>query len=238
MKNTFAVTITLLLALTLAGSVTGYRIATTPHEEKAAETSSQTSTQEAAADASDAATAQVPPEQAPSANVAATGAAGAPGALGDVKPDEAGGTTSGPNGAVARPGGQLGGEGAPAQNAEQAQAGTPTDPDTRSNEQAATGNPPAATAVAAEVQGDSSTGQELYAGNCAGCHGADGGGGVGANLKLADGPKSWTQQQFHTVLREGKLPDGKELNNIMPRFSDSQLTDADIANIFAYVKTF
>ena len=72
MKNTFAVTITLLLALTLAGSVTGYRIATTPHEEKAAETSSQTTTQEAAADASEAATAQVPPEQAPSANVAAT----------------------------------------------------------------------------------------------------------------------------------------------------------------------
>jgi mono/diheme cytochrome c family protein len=238
MKNTFAVTITLLLALTLAGSFAGYRIATTPHEEKAAETSSQTTTQEATADASAAATAQVPPEQAPSADVAATGAAGAPGAQGDVKQKEAGGTTSGPNGAVARPGGELSGGGAPAGDAGQATAGTPTEPDTASNEQSATGNPPAATAVAAETQGDSSAGQELYASNCSGCHGADGGGGVGANLKLPDGPKSWTQQQFHTVLREGKLPNGKELNNIMPRFSESQLTDADIANIFAYVKTF
>lgn len=220
MKNTFAVTITLLLALTLAGSFAGYKIATTEHKEPTKET------------------AQVLPESAPSANVAATGAAGAPGAQGDVKPDQAGGTTSGPEGAVARPGGEMSGGGAPEGDAGQATAGTPTDPDTASNEQAATGNPPAATAVAAETQGDASAGQELFAGNCAGCHGADGGGGVGPSLKLADGPKSWTEQQFHTVLREGKLPDGKELNSIMPRFADSQLTDADIANIFAYVKTF
>ncbi|MDV6375151.1 c-type cytochrome [Deinococcus arenicola] len=220
MKNTFAVTMTLLLALTLAGGVAGYRIATTPHEEKKAET------------------AVVPSEAAPSANVAATGAAGAPGAQGDVTTDEAGGTTSGPNGAVAQPGGEMSGEGAPTGNSEQAQAGTPTDPDTASNQQAATGNAPAATAVAAETQGDASAGQELYAGNCAGCHGADGGGGIGANLKLANGPKSWTEAQFHTVLREGKLPDGKELNATMPRFADTQITDSDIANIFAYVKTF
>lgn len=220
MKNTFAVTITLLLALTLAGSFAGYRIATTEHTEETREN------------------AQVPPEEAPSANVAATGAAGAPGALGDVKPDEAGGTTSGPNGAVARPGGAMSGEGAPTGNAEQALAGTPTDPDTASNEQAATGNPPAATAIAAETQGDPSAGQELYVGNCAGCHGADGGGGIGANLKLANGPKSWTVTQFNTVLREGKLPSGEELNATMPRYSEQQLTDADIANIFAYVKNF
>ena len=31
MKNTFAVTMTLLLALTIGGSVVGYNIATTPH---------------------------------------------------------------------------------------------------------------------------------------------------------------------------------------------------------------
>ncbi|OLV16746.1 c-type cytochrome [Deinococcus marmoris] len=220
MKNTFAVTMTLLLALTLAGGVAGYRIATTPHEEKKAES------------------AIVPSEAAPSANVAATGAAGAPEALGNVKQDQAGGTASGPNGAVALPGGAMSGEGAPSGDATAAQAGTPTDPDTKSNEQAATGAPPAATAVAAETQGDASAGKELYAGNCAGCHGADGGGGIGANLKLPNGPKSWTETQFHTVLREGKLPDGTELNAIMPRFAVTQVTDADIANIFAYVKTF
>lgn len=220
MKNTFAVTMTLLLALTLGGSVAGYRIATTPHH---AETHDET---------------KATSEEAPSANVAATGAAGAPGALGDVKPDQAGGTTSGSEGAVARPGGDMTGSGAPTGDSEQAQAGTPAEPDTTSNEQAATGNPPAATAVAAETQGDASAGQEIYASNCAGCHGADGGGGIGPSLKLADGPKSWTVAQFNTVLREGKLPDGKELGAVMPRFSDSQLTDADIANLFAYVKDF
>ncbi|CAM3963043.1 c-type cytochrome [Deinococcus frigens] len=220
MKNTFAVTMTLLLALTLAGSFTGYRMATTPHEEQTEEK------------------ARVPSEAAPSANVAATGAAGAPGAQGDVKQDAAGGTASGSEGAVARPGGEMSGEGAPSGDTDAALAGTPTDPDTKSNEQAATGAPPAATAVAAETQGDPSAGQELYVSNCSGCHGADGGGGIGANLKLPNGPKSWTQEQFHTVLRQGKLPDGTELNATMPRFADSQLTDSDIANIFAYVKTF
>ncbi len=221
MKNTFAVTMTLLLALTLAGGVAGYRTATTPHEEKTTET------------------ARVPSEAAPSANAASTGAAGAPGALGDVKPNEAGGTTSGSNGAVARPGGAMGGEGAPSGDTSKALAGTPTAPDTASNEQAATGAPPAASAVAAETQGDASAGKELYVSTgCVGCHGADGGGGIGANLKLANGPKSWTVTQFNTVLREGKLPDGKELNAVMPRFSEQQLTDSDIANVFAYVKTF
>ena len=61
---------------------------------------------------------------------------------------------------------------------------------------------------------------------------------IGPSLKAADGPKSWTVAQFTTVLREGKTPDGEELNATMPRFSDSQLTDADIANLFAYVKDF
>lgn len=220
MKNTFAVTITLLLALTLAGSVAGYRMATTPHHAETHEEAKAVS------------------EEAPSANVAATGAAGAPGAQGDVKPDQAGGTTSGPEGAVARPGGDMSGNGAPTGDTEQAQAGTPATPDTTSNEQAATGNPPAATAVAAETQGDASAGQELYVSNCSGCHGTDGGGGIGPSLKLADGPKSWTVTQFNTVLREGKLPNGEELGAVMPRFAETQLTDADIANIFAYVKTF
>ncbi|WP_415787568.1 c-type cytochrome [Deinococcus saxicola] len=153
-----------------------------------------------------------------------------------MKQDQAGGTASGPNGAVPLPGGAMSGQGASTTNP--AQAGTPTAPRTRSNAQAATGNPPAATAVAAGVQGDASAGKQLYVGNCAGCHGADGGGGIGANLKLADGPKSWTVAQFNTVLRQGKLPSGKALNATMPRFADSQLTDADIANIFAHVKTF
>ena len=57
MKNTFAVTMTLLLALTIGGSLAGYRIATTPHHaesaahgaEGAASTSHDATTTESAA---------------------------------------------------------------------------------------------------------------------------------------------------------------------------------------------
>lgn len=98
MKNTFAVTMTLLLALTLGGSFAGYRIATTPHHEEGAGAAGK------APEGGDPTTGKVVSEEAPSAREAATGAAGAGGALGDVMQDQAGGTQSGENGAVAAPG--------------------------------------------------------------------------------------------------------------------------------------
>ena len=55
-------------------------------------------------------------------------------------------------------------------------------------------------------------------------------------MLFRSGPKSWTLAQFTTTLREGKTPE-RELAATMPRFSDAQLTDSDIANLQAYIKT-
>ncbi|WP_420596760.1 c-type cytochrome [Deinococcus sp.] len=91
--------------------------------------------------------------------------------------------------------------------------------------------------------GDPAAGKALFAGitniavNCAVCHGAGGKGGVGANLTVADGPKFWTDAQFLLALRQGQAPN-KVLNTTMPRFSPEQLTDQQVTDIHAYVKTF
>jgi mono/diheme cytochrome c family protein len=312
MKNTFAVTMTLLLALTLGGSIAGYRLATAPNAEEAAKGG--------AASIGDPTVQDVKSEDAPSAQSAATGAAGAPGAQGDVRPDQLGGTNAGQNGAVIAPGGQEGGgaEEAPdteqgdeaseaqpsavpspsapesggggtqvgqtgASNVERSSAAnptisdekaaeissalggaaqpdgeatapagqqsgaeqTPTAPATQQEGQAgeptsaaqsggaaASGAAPAGTATA----GDAAAGQTVYVSNCSGCHGANGQGVVGPSLVTANGPKSWTLAQFTTTLREGRTPE-RELNATMPRFSEAQLSDAQVADLFAYIKT-
>ncbi|GHF38963.1 hypothetical protein GCM10017781_14340 [Deinococcus metalli] len=76
----------------------------------------------------------------------------------------------------------------------------------------------------------------MFASNCAGCHGAEAKGGVGPNLTTADGPKAWTDAQMITALREGKTPE-KTLNTIMPRFTSEQISDSDITNIHAWIKS-
>ncbi|WP_139322875.1 c-type cytochrome [Deinococcus marmoris] len=87
------------------------------------------------------------------------------------------------------------------------------------------------------AEGDAAAGTTIFASNCAGCHGAGGGGGIGANLLTSDGPKGWTLAQFTTTLREGKIPTGRELSAVMPRFADAQLSDTQIADVLAHIKT-
>ncbi|ALW87633.1 c-type cytochrome [Deinococcus actinosclerus] len=87
-----------------------------------------------------------------------------------------------------------------------------------------------------EAAGDAQAGQTVFAGNCAGCHGANGQGQIGPSLVTADGPKSWTLAQFTTTLREGKTPD-RELSATMPRFGEAQISDTQIADLQAYIKT-
>ncbi|MFD1730562.1 c-type cytochrome [Deinococcus malanensis] len=79
-------------------------------------------------------------------------------------------------------------------------------------------------------------GKFTYAASCAGCHGQEGQGGVGPALTDADGPKSWTLDQFTATLREGRTPE-RELSLAMPRFSKEQLTDSDVTNIYRHIKT-
>ena len=218
MKNTFAVSMTLLLALTLGGSFAAYNIATSAHHE---ETHSK---DEGHSEGGAQENASRPSESAPSPNSAATGAAGEAGALGDVTADNEGGVQAGENGAV-----QDTGEDTTGSTPAASQEGTVTDTDPAGS----TGQEPAETAAAAETQGDATAGGKSYATSCAGCHGAEGQGAIGPALENVN---EWTLAQFTTVLREGKTPE-RELGAVMPRFTDAQLTDSDVANVYAFIKT-
>ncbi|WP_064015720.1 c-type cytochrome [Deinococcus puniceus] len=97
-------------------------------------------------------------------------------------------------------------------------------------------NPDEAAARNTDPAGDPSNGRAIFASNCAGCHGANGGGNIGPALNTPDGPKSWTLAEFTLSLRQGKTPE-RELNSTMPRYSETQLTDEQIADLQAYIKT-
>ncbi|MFC3835154.1 MULTISPECIES: c-type cytochrome [Deinococcus] len=211
MKNTFAVTMTLLLALTLGGSIAGYRIATAEHEEPAAEASQSAS------------------ESAPSPNSAVTGPADDQATTGDVAAQNEGGTQTGENGAVAAAGGADGADGGVPATSET----TPPGGGATAGE---TGQEPVEQAAAASTAGDVKAGETIYASNCSGCHGADGKGVVGPSLVTADGPKAWTDAQLLTTLREGKTPE-RQLSTAMPRFTAEQISDSDVTNLHAYIKT-
>ncbi|WP_189071068.1 c-type cytochrome [Deinococcus radiotolerans] len=98
------------------------------------------------------------------------------------------------------------------------------------------GETAAAQSGSSDAPGNPEAGQTIFAGNCAGCHGANGQGQVGPSLVTADGPKSWTLAQFTTTLRDGKTPD-RQLGNLMPRFGEAQISDTQVADLQAYIKT-
>lgn len=91
----------------------------------------------------------------------------------------------------------------------------------------------AATEAAA---GNAEAGQAVYVGNCAACHGPNGQGQIGPSLVGEDGPKGWTLAQFTATLREGKTPD-RQLSAAMPRYAETQISDDQIADLQAYIKT-
>ncbi|RTR27055.1 c-type cytochrome [Deinococcus radiophilus] len=94
---------------------------------------------------------------------------------------------------------------------------------------------PAAGATESSAQGDAAAGQEIFAGSCGGCHGAQGQGGIGP--AMTENANGWDLTGFTQTLREGVTPDGRELAPTMPRFSEAQLSDADVANIHAWVQS-
>ncbi|WP_291425541.1 c-type cytochrome [Deinococcus sp.] len=90
----------------------------------------------------------------------------------------------------------------------------------------------AATQGAAPING-----QTLFASNCAGCHGATGGGGVGPNLKTAAG---WALPDFGEAVLHGNAPGGRKLSAVMPHFAQQGLdgeppTDKQIKAIHDYL---
>ncbi|MBZ9753561.1 cytochrome c [Deinococcus sp. HMF7604] len=91
-------------------------------------------------------------------------------------------------------------------------------------------------AVGAESEGNIEAGQTIYVSNCSGCHAPNGAGAVGPSLLSDEGVKSWTVAQLVTVLREGRTPT-RQLSNVMPRFSEAQISDEQVADLHAYIKT-
>jgi len=82
-------------------------------------------------------------------------------------------------------------------------------------------------AAAPSAQGDANAGAQAWASKpCAGCHGANAEGGAGP--KLAGTTLSLDRLQ--NTVRNGR---GGE----MPKFSADQVSDTDIANIYAWLKT-
>lgn len=91
------------------------------------------------------------------------------------------------------------------------------------------------------------------AGNCMSCHTSEGGqsfaGGVAFETPFGrmystnitpdatTGIGGWTQEDFARALREGVRPDGQHLYPAFPYTSFTRTSDADVAALFAYLKT-
>ncbi|WP_216325043.1 c-type cytochrome [Deinococcus aestuarii] len=92
--------------------------------------------------------------------------------------------------------------------------------------------------VAASTTPAPPNGQTLYAGNCAGCHGAQAQGGVGPGLAET---KGWSLADFGQAVLHGQAPGGRTLAPVMPRFADTGLdgappTDDQIKVLHEYLK--
>lgn len=82
-------------------------------------------------------------------------------------------------------------------------------------------------AAAPAAQGDATAGAQAWASKpCAGCHGANAEGGAGPKLAGT----SLSLDRIKNTVRNGR---GGE----MPKFSADQVSDTDIANIYAWLKS-
>lgn len=91
----------------------------------------------------------------------------------------------------------------------------------------------------AETDAKPVNGTQLFGGNCSGCHGGKGEGGLGPSLQAAS---TWTLAEFTQATLHGKTPDGRELAPVMPHFADAGLDgappeDAQLEAIHNYLKT-
>jgi mono/diheme cytochrome c family protein len=85
-----------------------------------------------------------------------------------------------------------------------------------------------AAAVSAQTTGDAKHGKELFTKySCYACHGFSGQNGNGARLV----PMKFPQAGFIAYVRNPPRP------NQMPSFSPKVLPDADLADIYAYIRT-
>lgn len=83
--------------------------------------------------------------------------------------------------------------------------------------------------VAPPPEGDPAPGQDLYATNCAACHGSTGGGGVAGRGALTPALTEYKPQTIADAVRTGPFA--------MPQFAEGQITDQEIGDIAAFLDT-
>lgn len=117
---------------------------------------------------------------------------------------------------------------------------------------------PLAVEEIAQGSGNATAGARIFnAGGCASCHAAKGakgdarlllGGGAPIETPFgrfqppnispgADGIGSWTLGDFDNAMRRGMAPDGRHYYPAFPYTSYARMTAADVADLFAYIKS-
>ena len=81
-----------------------------------------------------------------------------------------------------------------------------------------------------QATGDVENGKKVFATDkCAGCHGAQGEGGTGRIAAPRIGPPRFGLAMFVDAVRNAKAP--------MPAFSEAQVSDAELADVFAFLSS-
>ena len=95
------------------------------------------------------------------------------------------------------------------------------------------------TALAAEETGSAEHGRELFIRNgCFACHGYEGQGGSYTGVRLAPDPLPW--QAIAAFIRNPRGLNPPYLAwpfNVMPPFTSKMVSDQDVRDIYAYLKT-
>ncbi|HSG79776.1 MAG TPA: cytochrome c [Acidimicrobiia bacterium] len=100
----------------------------------------------------------------------------------------------------------------------------------------------AAATTAAASQGDAANGARLYTGSCQACHGIEGAGveGLGKPWVGSDFINSRTDDEMFAFLLEGRPadhPDNTTGIAMNPRGGNPNLTDDDLYDLIAYMRT-
>ena len=99
-----------------------------------------------------------------------------------------------------------------------------------------------AAAGGAPTQGDPAKGQELFAGSCASCHGADAKGieGLGKNLVDSEFVAGLSDPDLVAFVKKGR-PSSDPANttgiDMPPKGGNPSLSDQDLFDIVAYIRT-
>jgi mono/diheme cytochrome c family protein len=103
------------------------------------------------------------------------------------------------------------------------------------------GSTPTDGSAACLPTGNAAAGAMVAMGGCGSCHGADLGGGTtppGSNLhNEAMRAGSWSDCAFQAAMRTGTAPGGRTLCASMPRFNAQTLSDQQLADLLAHLRT-